>query len=538
MAEISSTEKSRMGSRAGIPKGNAIMHGLGKISPRAIEAEQAVLGALMLEKDAVSNVLDLMTPDVFYEDAHRFIYEAIVKLFADSKPVDLITVKNQLQLDGKLEKAGGPLYIVELTSKVASAANIEYHARLIIEKHIQRELIRISDTVIRDAYEDTTDVFDLLDAAEKNIFELSQTNLRRGFQNMGNLIAATLTRLENLKKIDSAVSGVPSGFEELDNITAGWQASDLIILAARPAMGKTAFVLSIARNAAVKYNRPVALFSLEMAAQQLAQRLMCSEAELDASKVRTGRLAPHEWTQLNEGVKELAKAPIFIDDTPALSIMDLRTKCRKLKSEKGIEMIIIDYLQLMTAGNSKGGNREQEIAQISRSLKELAKELSVPVIALSQLSRAVEQRPNKEPQLSDLRESGSIEQDADMVMFLYRPEYYQIMQDENGNSTAGLGKVIIGKQRNGPVGSVDLNYIGMYAKFTSLSERKYTPMASSGDNGFNDGPKFQPSDKFKGNQQPPQTKTFSSKMNADDIDFDSSGSFNPPPLADDPTAPF
>jgi replicative DNA helicase len=538
MAEISSTEKSKTSARSGAPRGNAIMHGLGKIAPRALEAEQAVLGALMLEKDAISNVLDLMTPEAFYEDAHRFIYEAIVKLFADSKPVDLITVKNQLQLDGNLEKSGGPLYIVELTSKVASAANIEYHARLIIEKHIQRELIKISDAVIRDAYEDTTDVFDLLDSAERNIFELSQTNLRRNFQDMGNLIAATLKHLEKLKKEDSAISGVPSGFEELDNITAGWQASDLIILAARPAMGKTAFVLSIARNAAVKYNRPVALFSLEMAAQQLAQRLMCSEAELDASKVRTGRLAPHEWTQLNEGVKELSKAPIYIDDTPALSIMDLRTKCRKLKSEKNIEMIIIDYLQLMTAGNSKGGNREQEIAHISRSLKELAKELNVPVIALSQLSRAVEQRPNKEPQLSDLRESGSIEQDADMVMFLYRPEYYNIMQDESGNSTAGMGKVIIGKQRNGPVGSVDLNYIGMYAKFTSLSERKYTPMSSGGDSGFMDTPKFQPSDKFSGNQ--PQTKTFSSKMNADDVDFDfgSAGDFTPPAGDDDEKSPF
>lgn len=508
------------------PKSNAVLHTLGKLPPRALEAEQAVLGALMLEKDAISGILDILKPEAFYEDAHQVIYSSIIKLFGNSSPIDLVTVKNQLQLEGHLEKAGGALYIVELTSKVASAANVEYHARIIVEKFIQRELIRISDKIIRDAYEDTTDVFDLLDEAEQQIFSLSQTNLRRNFQDMAQLVVATLKRLDELRKKDSAITGVPSGFPELDELTSGWQPSDLVILAARPAMGKTAFVLSTARNAAVRFKRPVAIFSLEMAAQQLVQRLICSEAELDAQLVRSGRLQAHEWQQLNSKITELTQAPIYIDDTPALSIMDLRTKCRKLKSEKKIEMIIIDYLQLMTAGNSKGGNREQEIASISRALKELAKELNVPVIALSQLSRQVESRPDKQPQLSDLRESGSIEQDADMVMFLYRPEYYKIEVDDAGNSTLGMGKVIIGKQRNGPIGEVSLSYIGKFAKFASLVESQGT--TQSGDAFPNI--KMEPSQKYNPPASGTNTVTRTSRM--DEItDDDFSGGF-------EDTAPF
>jgi replicative DNA helicase len=492
------------------PKSPAVLQGLGKLPPRSIEAEQAVLGALMLEKDAITGILDLLKPEAFYEDAHKVIYSAIIKLFGDSKPVDLVTVKNQLQSDGNLDIGGGPLYLVELTSKVASAANVEYHARIILEKFIQRELIKISDKVIRDAYEDTSDIFELLDRTEQEIFSLSQTNLRRNYMEMAQLVAITLKNLDELRKKDSSTTGVPSGFEELDELTSGWQPSDLVILAARPAMGKTAFVLSTARNAAVRFKRPVALFSLEMAAHQLVQRLICSEAELDAQKVRTGKLQAYEWQQLNSKISELTKAPIYIDDTPALSIADLRTKCRKLKTEKKIELVIIDYLQLMTAGNVKGGNREQEIASISRALKELAKELNVPVIALSQLSRQVENRPDKQPQLSDLRESGSIEQDADMVMFLYRPEYYKITEDPvTKESTRGLGTVIIGKQRNGPVGSVNLQYIDKFAKFTSLSGRAaYQADAEGG--GMDSGPNFQPSDRLN---SPSGTITRPSKMN-------------------------
>lgn len=332
---------------------------------------------------------------------------------------------------------------------------------------------------------------------------------------MAQLVAITLKNLDELRKKDSSTTGVPSGFEDLDELTSGWQPSDLIILAARPAMGKTAFVLSTARNAAVRFKRPVALFSLEMAAHQLVQRLICSEAELDAQKVRTGKLQAYEWQQLNSKISELTQAPIYIDDTPALSIADLRTKCRKLKSEKKIELVIIDYLQLMTAGNTKGGNREQEIASISRALKELAKELNVPVIALSQLSRQVENRPDKQPQLSDLRESGSIEQDADMVMFLYRPEYYGITEDPTSKeSTIGLGTVIIGKQRNGPVGSVNLQYIGKFAKFTSLAARG-NHSNSDGEDSFS-RPKLSPSDRL--NDPPSGTITRSSKMNDPESD--------------------
>jgi len=505
-------------------KNTPLPQGMGKLPPRSLEAEQAVLGALMLEKDSITGILDLLKPEAYYDDAHKVIYSAIIKLFGDSKPVDLVTVKNQLQSDGTLEIAGGPLYLVELTSKVASAANVEYHARIILEKFIQRELIKISDKVIRDAYEDTSDIFDLLDSTEQQIFSLSQTHLRRNYMEMAHLVAITLKNLDELRKKDSATTGVPSGFEELDELTSGWQPSDLIILAARPAMGKTAFVLSTARNAAVRFKRPVALFSLEMAAHQLVQRLICSEAELDAQKVRTGKLQAYEWQQLNSKITDLTQAPIYIDDTPALSIADLRTKCRKLKSEKKIELIIIDYLQLMTAGNSKGGNREQEIASISRALKELAKELNVPVIALSQLSRQVENRPDKQPQLSDLRESGSIEQDADMVMFLYRPEYYGITEDPvSKESTLGLGTVIIGKQRNGPVGSVNLQYIGKYAKFTSLSGANKAAYAAQDSSDVMEKPQFTPSDRL--NDSPSGTITRSSKMNDPEED-DYSGSFD------------
>jgi replicative DNA helicase len=515
MAELS-IENNRSGNtrsrstngRASLP----VFSGLGKLPPRALEAEQAVLGALMLEKDAIPGIIDLLRPEAFYEPAHAAIYEAILLLYSDSSPVDLVTVKNRLQQMGQLEKAGGPLYIVELTAKVASAAHVEFHARIIIEKFIQRELIRVADRVVKDAFEDTTDVFELLDSTERDIFQLSQSNLRRNFQDMPTLILQTIKRLEELEKKDAGVSGVPSGFPALDQYTSGWQPSDLIIIAARPSMGKTAFILSTARNSAMLYHKPVAIFSLEMAAQQLVQRLICSEAEIDAQKLRTGKLTSSEWVIMNSRIKDLNNAPIYIDDTPALSIMDLRAKSRKLKSEKKIELIIIDYLQLMTAGQGvKAGNREQEIAAISRALKELAKELMVPVIALSQLSRQVENRPakDKKPMLSDLRESGSIEQDADMVMFLYRPEYYKIETDDNGNSTHGLGQVIIAKQRNGPTGEVDLRFIKEYAKFIPLEENYYATHNS-------ETPKsFSPSDRFNSGEN---SVTFPSKMNNMDLD--------------------
>ncbi len=387
----------------------------GKLPPQALDMEEAVLGALLLEKDALHRIMDILKSNMFYKDANRMIYEAILTLFQNSEPVDILTVKNALRQAGTLEKAGGAYYLTELTSRVASAANIEYHGRIVAEKFILRELIKSSDHVIQSAYDETTDVFELLDEAEQKLFEISETNLRRNYLGMSELVMKTLERLEEMRGKDSSVTGIPSGIADLDKLTAGWQKTDMVIIAARPAMGKTAFALTMARNAAIRFNEPVALFSLEMAAVQLTQRMLTSEAELDAQKVRTGTLEDYEWKQLITRIGALSKAQIFIDDTPGLSIWDLRAKCRRLKAEKGISIVMVDYLQLMSGNASKNGNREQEIAGISRALKEIAKELDVVMIALSQLSRAVESRGgDKRPVLSDLRESGSIEQDADI----------------------------------------------------------------------------------------------------------------------------
>lgn len=446
-----------------------LMTQMGKIPPQALDVEQAVLGALLLEKNALHRISDLLRPEMFYDDRHKVVFESILRLFQTSAPIDILTVKDDLRKNGTLEQAGGAFFLAELTAKVASAANIEYHARVIAEKYILRELIRISDGVIRDAYDETTDVFDLLDKAEQSLFEVSETHLRRNYMGMPELVMKTLERLEELKGKGEGITGISSGFTELDKLTSGWQRTDLVIVAARPAMGKTAFTLTVARNAAVGRGVPVAFFSLEMAGVQLTQRLICSEAELDAQKVRTGKLENYEWQQLISRVGGLSNAPIYIDDTPGISIMDLRAKCRRLKAEKGIQMVIIDYLQLMTGSSAKGGNREQEIAGISRSLKEIAKELDVCVIALSQLSRAVETRGgDKKPMLSDLRESGSIEQDADMVIALYRPDYYGFETDEEGKSTKGVAEVIILKQRNGPTGTAKMAFLGSYGKFADL----------------------------------------------------------------------
>ncbi len=461
----------------------------GRVPPQALEMEQAVLGALLLEKGALNRVVDVVRPEMFYRDAHQIIYQGVNELFQNSEPIDLLTIKHWLSTNGKLEAIGGVYYLTELTSKVASAANIEYHARVIAQKYLMREMIKIGDEVVEKAYDETSDVFDLLDDTEKRLFELSETNLRRNYMAMTDLVHSTLKRLEGLQGQEGGVTGVPTDFRVMDKMTSGFQPSDLVIIAARPAMGKTAFTLSVARNAAVKYGVPVAFFSLEMAATQLVQRLLCSEAEIDAQKVRTGQLERYEWEQLTSRIGNLSKAPIYIDDTPALSIMDLRAKGRRLKAEKNLGMIIIDYLQLMT-GSSKAGSREQEIASISRSLKELAKEINVPIIALSQLSRAVETRGgDKKPMLSDLRESGSIEQDADMVMFLYRPEYYGLTTYEDGTSTQGVAEVIIAKQRNGPVGDVRLQFINKFAKFMDLNdseaEQNLAKMGISMDNNAN-----------------------------------------------------
>ena len=445
----------------------------GKIPPQAIDLEEVVLGAMMIDKKGVDEVIDILHPDAFYKDAHRYIYEAIFKLFESSEPVDLLTVSSQLRKDERLEAVGGDFYLIKLTQKVASSAHIEFHARIILQKYIQRSLIKISSEIIEDAYTDSTDVFDLLDSAEAKLYEVTQGNLKRSAETAQNLVIQAKKKIEEISNKDG-LSGIPSGFDKVDRLTSGWQPSDLIIIAARPGMGKTALTLSMARNMAVNSNIPVAFFSLEMSSVQLITRLISSETGLPSEKLRTGRLEKHEWEQLNVKVKALEKAPLFIDDTPSLSIFDLRAKARRLASQHNIKLIVLDYLQLMTAGGSqKGGNREQEISTISRNLKALAKELNVPVIALSQLSRAVETRGgSKRPILSDLRESGAIEQDADIVSFIYRPEYYKIDEwdDEERTPTQGQAEFIVAKHRNGGLDNIRLKFIAQLGKFDNLDD--------------------------------------------------------------------
>ncbi|MEM9052065.1 MAG: replicative DNA helicase [Bacteroidota bacterium] len=477
---------------------------LGKIPPQAVDLEEAVLGALMLEREAVNEVIDILKAESFYKDSHQKIFTAIHELFQRSEPIDILTVTTELRKIGELEIVGGAYYISYLTNRVASSANIQFHARIISQKHILRELIRISSDTIREAYEESTDVFDLLDKAERDLFTVAQGNIRKEYDTMSDVIKQAIENIEAAKKNVDGVSGVPSGFHALDRITSGWQRSDMIIIAARPGMGKTAFVISMARNIAVDFNLPVAIFSLEMSSIQLVNRLISGETGIRGEKIRKGNLEDHEFTQLHTRIKKLSNAPIFIDDTPSLSVFELRAKARRLKSKHDIQLIIVDYLQLMTAGSDKG-NREQEISTISRSIKTIAKELNIPIIALSQLSRAVETRGgDKKPMLSDLRESGAIEQDADIVSFIYRPEYYDLDQDEEGNSLLGIGQVIIAKHRNGALDTVSLKFVKDFAKFENL-ETIYDDQP-----GLPGGSDF---DRF-------QTITMQSRMNDDsDDDF-------------------
>jgi len=489
----------------------------GKIPPQAIDLEEVVIGAMMIDKKGVDEVIDILHPDVFYKEAHKFIYEAIFKLFESSEPIDLLTVSSQLKKDGKIEAAGGDYYLVQLTQKVASSAHIEFHARIILQKYIQRSLIKISNEIIQDAYDEGTDVFDLLDGAESKLYDVTQGNLKRSAETAQNLVIQAKKRIEEIAGKEG-LSGIPSGFDKVDKLTSGWQPSDLIIIAARPGMGKTALTLSMARNMAVNSGAPVAFFSLEMSSVQLITRLISSETGLSSEKLRTGKLEKHEWEQLNVKVKALEKAPLFIDDTPSLSIFDLRAKARRLASQHGIKMIMIDYLQLMTAGGSQkgGGNREQEISTISRNLKALAKELNVPVIALSQLSRAVETRGGtKRPVLSDLRESGAIEQDADIVSFIYRPEYYKIDEwdDDERSPTAGQGEFIVAKHRNGGLENIRLKFIGNLGKFDNLEEFDSPFEYQSKMNDGEENP-------FATNNLPSADEAFGSSMNSPEDDSD------------------
>ena len=445
----------------------------GRIPPQAVQVEQSVLGALLIEKEAIPQAIEILAPDSFYTARHNKIYGAVLSLFERGNPVDLITLTDELKRRGQLEEIGGAYYLSELTSQVASAANVEYHSRIIAEKSLLRNMIETMTGVVGRAYDPAADAFELLDEAESEIFRISDAGLRRAAVSMNDVLKDTLTRLESIHGREGGITGIPSGFSRVDQMTGGWQNSDLIIIAARPSMGKTAFALASARNAALHHENPtgVAIFSLEMSSQQLAQRLLTSEARVDAQAARTGRLKDDDWPHLARAAGRLSAAPIFIDDTPGLTILEIRAKCRRLKAEHNIGLVIVDYLQLMHGTlSSKNSNREQEIAHISRSLKSLAKELNVPVIALSQLSRAVETRGgDKRPMLSDLRESGSIEQDADVVCFIYRAERYGITVDENGNSTDGLAELLVSKQRNGPTGDVTLAFVNQYARFENLT---------------------------------------------------------------------
>ena len=459
---------------------------MGRLQPQARELEEAVLGALMLEKDAYSIVSEILKPECFYEKAHEKIYAAIVDLALSQRPVDMLTVTEQLKKRGELEDVGGPFYISQLTSKVASSAHIEYHARIIAQKYLARELISFTAMIQGKAFDETLDVEDLMQEAEGKLFEISQRNVKKDVTQINPVIKDAMEMLQKAALQKEGLSGLRTGFEGLDKMTSGWQNSDLIIIAARPAMGKTAFVLSMAKNMAVNFNTPVALFSLEMSNVQLVNRLIVNVCEIPGEKIKSGRLESYEWEQLDFKIKELYDAPIFVDDTPSLSVFELRTKARRLVREHGIKCIIIDYLQLMNASGMNFGSREQEVSTISRSLKGLAKELNIPIIALSQLNRGVEARQGVEgKQLADLRESGAIEQDADMVCFIHRPEYYKITEDERGNSLIGLAEIIIAKHRNGAVGDVRLRFKSEFAKFMNVEEdiavREFSSTMNGGD---------------------------------------------------------
>lgn len=449
------------------------MNKMGKIPPQATDIEEAVLGALMLEKEALNIVVDILKPESFYNETHRKIFEAIYNLYQKSEPVDILTVTAKLRQNGFLEMVGGAFFITNLTNRVASGANIEFHARIIQEQFYKREVIRNCTETITAAYDDATDIFELVDRTTEYSSNIIKNEIGGQIHKIDSIIMERLKEYEI--KVENGITGVPSGFVELDRLTGGWQKSDLIIVAARPAMGKTAFALGLARNPAIDFKKPIALFSLEMSKEQLTDRLISAEFEIESETIRRRSFTDYEFKRMHSGLDRLHSAPIFIDDTPSLSILQFTTKAKKLKKDLDIQMIIIDYMQLMRGVKEKGTstNREQEISSISRGLKAVAKELNIPVIALSQLSRAVENRPGpngKRPRLADLRESGAIEQDADQVLFLYRPEYYGTIEDEQGRSLIGVVEVIIGKNRSGPTDTAVMRFVSKYTKFKDLED--------------------------------------------------------------------
>ncbi|HEX2919758.1 MAG TPA: replicative DNA helicase [Bacteroidales bacterium] len=484
----------------------------GKVPPQAIDMEEAVLGAIMLEKEAVIAVLDILKPESFYKEAHQKIFKAITNLNAREHPVDLYTVTEELRAHQEIDVVGGPVYLTQLTTKVVSAANVDYHARIVQQKYIQRELIRVSTEIQNRSFDDTYDVTELLDYSENELFQIAEGNIKREIAPINIVIKDAIREIEEAGKREDALVGTPSGFTKLDRLTSGWQKAELVIIAARPSMGKTAFALSMARNMAVEHNRYVAIFSCEMSSVQLVNRLIVAETELPGDKIKNGRLNEEEWKQLDSRIKKLVQAPIFIDDTPAISIFELRAKCRRLMAQHKLDIVIVDYLQLMS-GPDNSGSREQEVSTISRSLKSIAKELNVPILALSQLNRSVEMRGGtKRPVLSDLRESGAIEQDADMVVFIHRQEKFGITTFEDGSSTKGVAEIILAKNRNGPVDDVRLRFREERAQFVDIDEYEMENLDIVG----------------------AQSVTFGSKMNHDNLQKLGSGFEDETEFRDEP----
>lgn len=465
------------------PQSSQVEDSLGRLQPQELEFEKSVLGALLLEKDAYSLISDILTPESFYDPRNQKVYSAISKLHVAQHPVDILTVVEQLRTDGTFDEVGGVAYLSSLTQNIVSSSHIEYHARVIAQKSTARELISYSANVQDKAFDPTQDIDELMQEAEGSLFKLSQKKLKKDYQQIDSVITEAYEMLHKAAERTDGMSGIASGFHALDRMTSGWQNSDLVILAARPAMGKTAFALSMAKNISVDQNIPVALFSLEMSNVQLINRVIVNTCEIKGEKIKSGLLEDYEWAQLDNKIKDLIGKPMFVDDTPSLSVFELRTKARRLVKEHGVKLIMIDYLQLMNASGMSFGSRQEEVSTISRSLKGLAKELNIPILALSQLNRGVENRPggentldSKRPQLSDLRESGAIEQDADMVIFIHRPEYYHLYKDENGNDLRGKAVIIIAKHRNGAVGDVLLTFKGQYARFENPDEETATPL--------------------------------------------------------------
>jgi replicative DNA helicase len=501
----------------------SLFAGTGKVPPQAVDFEESVLGALMLESDAFLQISEILKPEHFYKEEHGKIFDAIQKL-STKHPIDINTVSQQLRIDKELDAVGGPSYLVYLTNRIASTAHIEYHARIIAQKYTQRELIRIGAEMQKRGFEDVEDVQEMLDKAEQSLFDLTTGNVKKQVQSMRQVLRDAYEQLQEASKREDGMVGVPSGFSALDKLTLGWQKSDLIIIAARPAMGKTAFVLSMAKNMAVDRKIPVAVFTLEMSSVQLIDRVISSTVEIPSSVLKTGRLTKEQWANLDDKLQVLESAPMFIDETPALSITEFRSKIKRLKKLHDIQIAIIDYLQLMSAGTNMQ-SREQEVSTISRNLKAIAKEVGIPIIALSQLSRNVEQRGgDKRPQLSDLRESGAIEQDADMVIFIHRPEYYGFKQDEAGNSLIGLAEIIVAKHRNGAVDDVRLQFKSEFTQFcdpeslgsvTTFQSRMNAPANS--DAGMADaGSGFSPNTSF---DSAPGALQDSSMMPTDNVPF-------------------